>query len=373
MAKVCDVIEIMENWAPSQLAESWDNVGLISGDPENNIESVIVTLDITEETISLAQKNRPSIVVSHHPPIFRPLKNLSGSEMSSRIIRSAVKKDLSLYTSHTNLDQASDGVSKALAEKLELKNITFLSPGNFEFFKFVIFTPPEYTDKIREAAGYAGAGIIGEYRLCSFTSRGTGTYIPSNDASPYEGKSAELSRVSEDRIEMVVPAPLISKVVEETRKVHPYEEMAYDLIHLHQKEPFFGYGAFGDLQKPLELPFFIEKVSQSLNIEKLKVSKCEKKSIKHVAVMGGRGKDYISKAISVGADAFVTGEIGHHDFLDNGSSIILVDASHRATELPVLNKIKERLHTSQSLKNIEIIIDWGNTPQLIYEYNVKNI
>lgn len=373
MVKVRDVIEAMENWAPSQLAESWDNVGLITGDPEIQVQSVIIALDITEGTITLALRNRASIIVSHHPPLFKPLKNLTGSDLSSRIIRLAVKENISLYTSHSNLDQASNGVSQALAEKLGLNNITPLSPGNCELLKFVTYTPPEYTDKIREAAGYAGAGVIGKYNLCSFTFRGTGTYIPSSSASPYEGESGKLSRVTEDRLEMIVPAPLISKVVEETRKVHPYEEMAYDIIPLSQKEPTFGYGAVGDLHEPMRLSLFTEHVSKSLEIETLKVSKGENKSIKRVAVMGGSGGDFIPRAISIGADAYVTGDLGHHDFLNNCSSTILIDASHRATELPVLNKIKERLHASPSMEKIEIIIDWGNTSQTTYKFNIQNI
>ena len=373
MAKVRDVIEVMENWAPSQLAESWDNVGLITGDPETEVRSVIISLDVTEETITLALKNKASIIVSHHPPIFKPLKNLIGSNLPSRIIRLAVKEDISLYTSHSNLDQVSNGVSQALAEKLGLNNIIPLSPGNCELLKFVTYTPPEYTDKIREAAGYAGAGVIGEYKLCSFTSRGIGTYMPSSEASPYEGESDKLSRVEEDRIEMVVPAPFISNVIEETRKVHPYEEMAYDIIPLSRRKPTFGYGAVGDIRKSMKISLFTEHVSKSLGIETLKVSKGGNKSIKRVAVMGGSGRDYISRAISAGADAYVTGDLGHHDFLNNCSSTILIDASHRATELPVLDKIKERLHGSPSTEKIEIIIDCGNTAHNTYKYVVKNI
>ena len=373
MAKVRDVIDAMEQWAPLSLAESWDNVGLITGNTENNVESVIVALEVTEETMAFALENRVQLIVSHHPTIFKPLKTLTDSNLSSSIIRMAVKKDIALYTSHTNLDQVPHGVSMSLAEKLGLTNITPLAPCNCELLKFVTFTPPEYTDRIREAAGNAGAGVIGEYNLCSFTSRGTGTYIPSSDASPHEGESGKLSRVTEDRLEMVVPAPLISKVIEETRKVHPYEEMAYDLIPLSRQAPSFGYGAIGNLQEPMELPQFLGIVSESLQTKTLNVSKGEIRRIKLVAVMGGSGKDYITAAVSAGADVFVTGDLGHHDFLEYCSSILLVDATHRATELPVLSTIKERLHSLPLLKGLEINIDWGNTVQTTYQYNGKSI
>ncbi len=372
MIKVRDVIDVMEKWSPSELAESWDNVGLITGDPELEVRSVIIALDITEETIALALRNKASIIVSHHPPIFKPIKNLIGNALVPRIICKAIKKNISIYTSHSNLDQAPDGVSHALAEKLGLNNISPLSPGNCGLLKFITYAPAKYTDKIREAAGYAGAGIIGKYNLCSFTLKGTGTYIPSKSASPYKGKSGKLSRVKEDRLEMIVPAPFISRVVEETRKVHPYEEMAYDIIPLSQTDPTFGYGSVGSFHKPMELSFFTEHVSKSLGVETLKISKVKNKLIEHVAVMGGSGGKFITAAISIGADAYVTGDLSHHDFLENCSSMILIDASHRATELPVLNKIKERLHAVPSMKKIEIIIDSGNTVHTIYKYKNNN-
>ena len=368
MAKVSDVIEVMERWAPSQHADAWDNVGLFTGELESDIKSVIVALDITEETLALAKKNRVSMIVSHHPPIFKPLKTLAGNNLSSRVIRTAIKENITLYSAHTNLDKAQHGVSHALAEKLGLANISPLLPGSRELFKFVTFAPHESTGKILEAAGNAGAGIIGEYRFCSFTSSGTGRYIPAEKASPYKGKTGELSSVPEDRIEMIVPSEYLTKVVNETKKVHPYEEMAYDLIPLYQQDSSIGYGAVGDLRKSMKKQKFCEHVAKTLSVDMLKISNCETGLVKRVAVMGGSGGDYISGALSAGADAYVTGEISHHDFLDYGSSIVLIDASHRATELPVLYKIKEKLAESPSLQDVEIIIDWGNFCQKMFEY-----
>jgi len=373
MAKVSDVIEVMEKWASPQLAESWDNVGLCTGEPAQDIASIVVALDITEDTIALAKNNRASMIVSHHPPIFKPLKTLAGNDRSLKLIRTALQENIALYSAHTNLDQAQDGVSHALAEKLGLITLSPLCPGNSKLLKFVTFAPPESTDIIREAAGNAGAGIIGEYRLCSFTSMGTGTYIPTEKASPYVGKSEELSHVHEDRIEMIVTAESLSNVIAETMKVHPYEEMPYDIIPLYQKNPATGYGAVGNLREPMNPENFCEHVAKILSVETLHVSNSKTSCIKRVAVMGGSGGDYISWALSAGADAYVTGEIGYHDFLDYGLSIVLIDASHRATELPVLQRIKEKLEESPSLKNIEIIIDRGKSCQTTCIFKTETI
>ncbi|MFC1490147.1 Nif3-like dinuclear metal center hexameric protein [Candidatus Latescibacterota bacterium] len=369
MAKVCDVIDTMERWAPSSLAEEWDNVGLITGNPDNEVKSIIIALDVTEETIALALKNGASLIVSHHPPIFKPMKNLTGNDLSSRVIRMAISENISMFASHTNLDQAPGGVSYALAEKLNLSDINPLTCGNCELFKFVTFCPPEYTDKIRHAAGLAGAGVIGNYNLCSFKSKGTGTYTPSEGSTPFEGKINELSRAEEDRIEMIVPSVFVSDVISEVKNIHPYEEMAYDIIPVSQNEPSFGYGATGNLNEPMELNDFIEHVCSSLEIDTAVYSAGNNKEIKRVAVMGGSGSNNIATAVTDSADAYVTGEIGHHDYMENHNSIVLVDATHRATELPVLEKIKEQFKTVPALKGIKSIIDRGTISYRTYKAN----
>jgi len=367
MAQVSDVIDVLEQWAPPELAESWDNVGLITGESSRHIDSVLVTLDITEENLSHSHDSHFSMIVSHHPPIFKPLKNIAGNDLQSRIIRAAVKDDIALYSAHTNLDRAPDGVSYALAERLGLENITMLAPGGMEMVKFVTFTPPGYTDEVRDAAGFAGAGIIGAYHFCSFTSRGTGTYMPTGDATPFEGTTGMLSRTDEDRIEMILPEALVPRVVEAARKAHPYDEMAYDIVRLSQHDPRYGYGAVGDLPEPMDVQRFIGHVARKLSVNSLTVSSAER-SVRRVAVTGGSGRAYIPHTLKAGADAFVTGEIGHHDFLEHGQSLLLVDATHRATELPVLENIKTRLESSSALQGVRILIDRGKDTHFIQTF-----
>jgi dinuclear metal center YbgI/SA1388 family protein len=343
MIKVREVIESMESWAPQSLAETWDNSGLLTGSPEDSIHAVLIALDVTEDVIRTAQNFHASMIVSHHPPIFKPIRSLSGDSLSSRVIREAILGNIALYSSHTPLDQVLKGVSHALAEKLGLISISFLTEGNSEMVKFVTFAPPDYIDRIRKAAGTAGAGIIGNYSLCSFSSQGTGTYIPSSTAKPYSGTSGELSQGVEDRIEMIVPATNVIHVVETVRKVHPYEEMAYDLIPLKNRDIYHGYGAIGDLPEPMESKQFAAHVSNSLDSASLTLSNDNNKMIKRVAVMGGSGGKYIDSAINLGADAFVTGDLGHHDFVNYSGLITLIDATHYATEFPVLQKISDYL------------------------------
>jgi dinuclear metal center YbgI/SA1388 family protein len=372
MIKVCEVIESIERWAPRSLAETWDNSGLLTGDPEDCTNAILIALDVTEDVIHTARNCHASMIISHHPPIFKPLFSLSGQSLPCRIVREAIRSNIALYSSHTPLDQVQNGVSHSLAEKLGLLSITFLTEGKSDMVKLVTFSPPDYTDRIREAAGSAGAGIIGKYSLCSFSTRGTGTYIPSFSANPHSGTPGKLSRVSEDRIEMIVSSTNVDQVVKAIRNAHPYEEMAYDLIPLINKDLSHGYGAIGDLPEPMESDRFAFNVANALSVDSLALSKGHKNMISRVAVMGGSGGAYISKAIDSGADAFVTGDLGHHDFLDYSGQIMLIDASHYATEFPVLKKIQEYLFVELGEK-AELFIDSGKSLPFINVLNHSKV
>ncbi len=352
----------MEEWAPGSFCESWDNVGLMTGSPEDERDSVIITLDVTETTIETARTLSKPLIISHHPLIFKPLRHLTGTSRAERLIRSAIQYDIAIFTAHTNLDQAPGGVSHALARRVGLENAAKLTSRRGMLFKFVTFVPPAYTDRVRQAASDAGAGIIGEYRSCSFTSDGTGTYIPSDRATPFTGRAGELSREPEQRLEMVVPEPFIERVVDRAKNAHPYEEMAYDIIPLAQADPAYGYGAIGTLPEPMPRNRFLEAVCTSLGIDSILVSPGGPSSIRKVAVMGGSGESVIPEAIAQGADAFVTGEIGYHAFLEHGDALLLAGAGHYATESPVLETILEKL--SSRFAAITFVIDRITTPEM---------
>ena len=266
MTIVRDVIESMEKWAPSQTAEIWDNVGLQTGNDKQKIKSILITLDITWETLERTRKLPFPMIISHHPLIFKPLKKLTSDNNSNKLIIEALSKNIPIFSSHTNLDIAHGGVSHALAKKIGLENISTLIPGNISLCKFVTFVPPEYTDRIIETMSSAGAGNIGNYSYCSFTVNGTSTFLPNESAKPFTGSAGNISKVSEDRIEMVVPAFSAAKVLDSLRKIHPYEEMAYDIIPLTLYDRLSGYGAIGTLKNDLEAKEFLTHVSSSLEV-----------------------------------------------------------------------------------------------------------
>jgi dinuclear metal center YbgI/SA1388 family protein len=322
---------------------------------------VIVTLDVSEETVEKAAVTG-ALIIAHHPPVFKPLKSLAGTNVASRIVRLAVKHDVPVFAAHTNLDRAPGGVGDALAETLGLSVLTKLEAPLYKFFKFVTFAPADAVEGIRRAAGKAGAGVIGRYSMCSFETSGTGTFIPSADANPYSGEPGVLSRETEVRLEMIVPAHLTDTVVASARNAHPYEEMAFDLIPLENTDHTIGYGAVGELDRPMSPDCFARYVAECLGIGTVTASVTAPDSIRRVAVMGGKGRDYIGRAASMGADAYVTGELGHHDYIECPEGLMLLDATHCATERPVLEAIRNRLAASEPGKGLVYIIEDGRAP-----------
>ena len=340
MISIAEISHTLETFAPPALAESWDNVGLIVGSPATEVTGIVVALDVTLDTIHFARSSGANLIVSHHPPIFKPVSRLTGETLTSRVVTEAVKSGIALYAVHTNLDRAPDGVSIALANRLGIRRPVPLCEGNAPLMKFVTFVPHESTAAVREALSRSGAGIIGNYAECSFTVAGTGTYRPSDDSVPYHGSAGVLESAVEDRIEMILPAFCVREAIEAAQAAHPYEKMAYDLISLSGNDPRYGYGAIGYFESPMNRRDFSEHVMNALGINSLVCSSCKPEAIRRVAVMGGSGSDYIGWAIEKKADAFITSEIGHHDFVDHGSEILLIDATHLSTETPVLETLK---------------------------------
>lgn len=363
MVAVRDIIDILEGWAPRTLAEEWDSTGLLVGDPDRKVNAVFVTLDVTHTIVkSATEKN--ACVISHHPIIFKPLKSLSGTPRSLDVLRNALVNDVPLYAAHTNLDKANPGVSEALAAKLGILATEKLLSRPAGMMKIVVYVPPDYSERVSNAIFDTGAGIVGHYSRCSFTARGTGTYQPDEKAHPFNGSANRLTQVEEDRIECVVSSAFADAVLAVVRARHPYEEPICDVIPLANTDTRFGYGAVGMLESPMPSDKFIEFVGERLGVHPVTGLSASKPLISRVAVMGGTGGGMCASAVLSGADAFVTGEIGYHTRLDYGESIFLVDAGHRATELPVLEKIAEYVRNSTCGGDIDIsVVTEDNSPK----------
>ena len=330
--KLKELCSFLDSAIPLSYQEGYDNSGLQVGVPENEINSALLTLDITEDVLDEAIANSCDAIVSHHPLIFFPIKRLSGSSMTEKIVAKAIKNDIAIYSAHTNLDSIPGGVSCKMAEKMGLENIKVLSPLKNRLLKLVAFIPENFLDKVKNAVFEAGAGVSGKYDWCSFSTPGTGSFRPGESANPFVGKKGEIHFEREVRFEIIMYAELKEKVVDALLKVHPYEEPAYDIYTLENDNTEAGLGCTGEFKKPLDKDGFMGLIKTVFSANSIKYSKYAGSKISKVALCGGSGASLLREAIASGADAFVTADIKYHSFFDAENRILLADIGHYESE-----------------------------------------
>jgi len=344
--RVSDIINFMEDLAPSALAETWDNTGLLIGGTNFLVGKIMVCLDVTLELVREAVSKKVDLIIAHHPLIFEPLYSIRKDDYQGEIIHLLIKHSISVFCSHTNLDKAEYGTDYALALSLGLKDInTFPSrESDKELCKIAVFTPEGYEDRVFEAMAAAGAGHIGNYSHCSFKTAGIGTFLPHAGTNPYKGHIGAIENVKEIRLEMVTPKKMLDNVVSKMINAHPYEEVAYDVYPLVNRDCRHGLGRMGVLPEKMILSDYVKKVCALLKIKRVDVLGNLNKEISKVAVCAGSGADLAISAKDSGADLFVTGELKYHKALElKGIGLALVAAGHYTTEVPVLSLLIERL------------------------------
>jgi len=365
-----EIIKYLEEWAPKGIAWDKDNVGLQVGDPEIKIKNVLLSLDLKEEVIEGALKENCNLIITHHPILYHPIKNLDYSKNRiARLIEKLIKNNITLYSAHTNLDFTKHGVSYQLAQRLSLKNIRFLKNLSDNQIKLAVFVPVSHIDKVAEAIHQSGGGIIGEYSNCSFRTNGTGTFKGSNESNPSIGTKGVVEFVEEVKLEVLIDEWKLNQVISAMKKAHPYEEVAYDIFPLKNENVNYGIGAIGELKDTMDTNDFLNFVSSKLKTSTLRYAKSNKKKIKSVAVCGGSCGDLVDEVIKQNADAFVTADLRYHTFQDAEGKILLIDAGHYETEKPVLDEIKSRLEKLLiENKKIKVLKFKGSTNPIVF-YN----
>lgn len=344
--KVQDIASIIEEIAPLSLACEWDNVGLQVGSPKDKVKNVLITLDVTDEVIKESIEKQIDLIVSHHPLIFEPIKKLDKRDPVAQKLNQLIKKEISLYVAHTNLDQAEQGVNEILADLLELENREPLVPSKItKKLKLVVFVPEAELSKVRAAICDAGGGEIGNYVHCTYQTKGFGTFKPLEGASPSVGDKDRINKVDEYRLEVLVPENRLDEVIEVMAKSHPYEEVAFDVYPiLNILSSSSGLGRVGNLRNPLPVNKLIKKWEKKLNTTFEKTLGDLKKEIARLAICAGSGKDFIKTAKEKGAQLLITGDITYHAALEAKSiGLFVIDAGHDITERVVLPKLSEMI------------------------------
>ncbi len=332
MIKIKDITQFFENFAPLRLQESYDNAGLIVGNPETTIDSALITLDVTEEVVEEAIKIKAGLIVAHHPIVFSGLKKITGKNYVERTLLKAIKNDIAIYAAHTNLDSVEGGVNGKICEKLGLVNCRILQPAGSLLKKLVTFVPVDHAEKVRKAIFSAGAGHIGNYDSCSFNSHGQGTFRGDETTNPYVGEKGQQHYENEIRLETIFPGYIQGKVINALLQAHPYEEVAYDIYPLENKFNKVGMGMIGDLPEEKEEMIFLKQLKDTFKIGTIKHTALKNKNVKKVAVCGGAGSFLLNQAIAAGADFFVSGDFKYHQFFDAENKIVIADIGHFESE-----------------------------------------
>ncbi len=330
--KIKDIISSLEEFAPPQLQENYDNTGLNIGNPNDIVKGVLITLDVTPEVINEAIENQCNLIISHHPLIFGKLKSITGSNHIEKCIITAIKNDISIYCGHTNFDSVSNGVSHKICKKLGLENTRILAPKEDFLLKLAVFVPKTHVIEVRDALFNAGAGNIGNYDSCSFNTEGSGSFKAGDNTNPYVGKKGEIHFEEEIKIETVFPKHIKGRVISSMLNAHPYEEVAYDIYKIENRWNSAGLGMLAELKEPVSEEIFMDLVKDKFNLSMIRHSPLINKEIKKVAVCGGSGASFISSAMYSKADVYITGDIKYHDYFLAENKILLLDIGHYESE-----------------------------------------
>jgi len=329
---VNDILNCITEVAQLQWQESYDNAGLQVGDLSAEAHKALICLDITEEVVDEAIAKNCNVIVSHHPLIFKGLKHLTPQTYIERAVMKAIKHDIAMISMHTNLDNSCLGVSRILAERLGLKDLHILQPLEGHLKKLVVYVPLSAAEAVRNAMFEAGAGCIGNYDSCSFNVQGRGSFRAGEMAHPYVGEIGKVHFEDEVRIETVVPKYALSQVIAAMLKVHPYEEVAYDVFALENEFQQAGAGMIGELENPMEEVDFLQLVSETIESPCLRHSALTGRKIQRVALCGGSGSPFMGDAMRQKADAYLTADIKYHDFFIPEGRLLMVDGGHFETE-----------------------------------------
>ena len=340
---VREITTIIEEFAPLGYQESYDNAGLIIGAPTNRVHGILLTVDVTPEVIDEALSVGANLIIAHHPLIFKGIKRLTGANTTEQTAIKAIQHDIAVYCSHTNLDMVWDGVSAIAAQKIGLTDIEILAPAFDQLVKLTTFVPHAHLQNVRLAMFKAGAGSIGNYDHCSYNIEGQGTFRANEQANPYIGTKGKIHQEPETRVEVIVPKPILSKVIDALIAAHPYEEVAYDIYQLLNKNHRAGLGVVGNLTNTQSETVFLQQMKRVFGSGCIKHSPLTGRVVERVAICGGSGAELVKNAIASQANVFITSDVKYHQFFDAEGKLVIADVGHFESEQFALDIFYELL------------------------------
>lgn len=332
MHTIQEVCTYLESLAPLALQESYDNCGLQTGNGQEKVTGVLISLDITEAVLDEAIASGCNLIIGHHPVIFKGVKSLTGKSETERILIKAIQNKLAIYAIHTNLDNVLLGVNHAFANRLGLVNQEILLPKKEQLMQLVTYVPEAKTEELRLALFEAGAGSIGNYDQCSFRISGKGSFRAKTGANPFVGEIGKLHEEAEARLELIFPSHLEFKLIQALKAAHPYEEVAYQTYPLGNVNQEIGSGMIGVLPEPMTEEKFLEYLKEKMELDVIRHSPFSGKTIQKIGICGGAGSFLTGIAKSRKLDAYVSADFKYHEFFDAEGQLLIADIGHYESE-----------------------------------------
>lgn len=347
--QIKDIIHVLENFAPPVYQENYDNCGLLTGNKNWICTGILCTLDTIETTIEEAKAKGCNLIVSHHPIIFSGLKKITGSNYVEKTIIAALKNDIAIYAIHTNLDNTINGVSRKMADILQLKNTKILAEKSGMLRQFSTYAPRKFSDEVKKVLFKNGAGNIGNYSECSFTGEGIGSFKPNEDAAPRIGKSGRREYVDEVKIECLLPTHVsVPELLRDLKNIGFYEEVAYNIVPLLNSSQDTGSGMIGELEQEMSETAFLAEIKQKFGLKLIRHTKLRDKPVKTVALCGGSGAFLIDRAKRAKADFYITADIKYHELFDAESQMVIADIGHYESEQYTIDLLFDILQSNFS-------------------------
>ncbi|WP_111709475.1 Nif3-like dinuclear metal center hexameric protein [Lutibacter citreus] len=359
-----DITNCIEEIAPLNYAEGFDNVGLLIGNYQTPVSGVLVTLDTLENVVDEAIEKKCNLIVSFHPIIFSGLKKLNGNNYVERVVLKAVKNEIAIYAMHTALDNSIEGVNAKICDVLGLKNKKILIPQQNTIKKLTTYAPKENAELVRNSLFNAGAGNIGNYDNCSFNTEGFGTYKGNENSNPTIGEKGIIHTENETFISVIFEKHNENSILKALFETHPYEEVAYDIVSLENYNQDIGMGMIGELANEQTEADFLTFLKKKMNAKGIRHSKLLNKPIKKIAVLGGSGSFAIKNAINSKADIYITSDIKYHEFYQAENKIVIADIGHYESEQYTKNLLVDIL--TKKFPNFAIILSEKNTNPIYY-------
>jgi dinuclear metal center YbgI/SA1388 family protein len=343
MSTVNNIISTLEEQFPLQWQESYDNSGLQLGSLKPRVSGILFALDCTEEIVEEAIAKQMNLLIVHHPIFFKGLKKISIDDSVGRIIKRCIENQVNVYAIHTNLDHHLQGVNGKIADKLRLTHRSVLSPKANTLVKLCVYSPKDAQAIVHRAVCDAGAGSIGNYYDCGFISEGIGTFTPNERANPTLGKAHEPTSLIESKMEYLVEKHHLPKVLSAMKKAHPYEEVAYEVVDLQNKNQSVGSGLIGMLPEAVEEKAFLHQLKETFGCGVIRHTALRNRPVQKVALCGGAGSFLLREAIRQDADVYISGDFKYHEFFEAENNIVIADIGHYESEQFTSELLKEFL------------------------------